>query len=172
MSNVLIGIIGVILFIGLALAGALFLGPRFQESKISSSAAASVQALSQTANAVQLYNLNEGRRLPAGMGSVAVGSEYLKNDKLKPSSSLGIIDLRNEDGSYDGNADFTVMGGGSVAAQKECAEIAKQAGMALDSDGGAPKAVKPIGTRGCFRLDGTWGPLTATGTLAIAYARI
>jgi len=32
MSNVLIGIIGVILFIGLALAGALFLGPRFQES--------------------------------------------------------------------------------------------------------------------------------------------
>ena len=42
MSNVLIGIIGVILFIGLALAGALFLGPRFQAATISSKASATV----------------------------------------------------------------------------------------------------------------------------------
>jgi len=60
MSNILIGIIGVILFIGLALAGALFLGPRFQESTQNSRAAAYVQALSQISSAMALYRLNEG----------------------------------------------------------------------------------------------------------------
>ena len=45
MSNVLIGIIGVILLIGLVLAGALFLGARFQAAADNSRASASVQAV-------------------------------------------------------------------------------------------------------------------------------
>src|SRR3546814_19495658 len=61
MSNVLIGIIGVILFIGLALAGALFLGPRFQESTNNSRASASVQAVSQIASAATMFEVQEGR---------------------------------------------------------------------------------------------------------------
>src|SRR3546814_7999702 len=61
MSNVLIGIIGVILFIGLAIAGALFLGPRFQESTNNSSASASVQAVSQIASAANMFEVQEGR---------------------------------------------------------------------------------------------------------------
>ena len=173
MSNVLIGIIGVILFIGLALAGALFLGPRFQDSKISSSAAASVQALSQAANAVELYNLNEGRHFQAIAGSVPVGTEYLKKQVLQPSPNYGVIDLRNADGSYDGDADYALMGGGGEIGIKECTEIAKQAGLALDADGSAPKSDKPIGSRGCFRLRGVWGPLSGDGnSFPIAYARI
>ncbi len=60
MSNVLIGIIGVILFIGLALAGALFLGPRFQEATTNSKAAASVQIMKQIADAANLYTVQEG----------------------------------------------------------------------------------------------------------------
>lgn len=173
MSNVLIGIIGVILFIGLALAGALFLGPRFQESKVSASAAASVQALSQAASAVQLYNLNEGRRLQAVAGSVAVGPAYLKKEVLQPSQNYGVIDLRNADGTYEGNADYALMGGGGVLGLKECTEIARQAGLQLDADGGAPKSDKPIGSRGCYRLRGVWGPLSGDGVgFPIAYARI
>lgn len=61
MSNVLIGIIGVILFIGLALAGALFLGPRFQESTNNSKASAQVAAMHQIANAANMYQVNEGK---------------------------------------------------------------------------------------------------------------
>ncbi len=61
MSNVLIGIIGVILFIGLALAGALFLGPRFQEATTNSKASAQVSAMKQLADAVHMYELQEGR---------------------------------------------------------------------------------------------------------------
>ena len=59
MSNVLIGIIGVILFIGLALAGALFLGPRFQQSTNNSKASASVQAVSQVGNAANMANVQK-----------------------------------------------------------------------------------------------------------------
>ena len=77
MSNVLIGIIGVILFIGLALAGALFLGPRFQESTQNSKASASVQALSQITNAINAYELQEGAKL--GNNSVSdLTPGYLK----------------------------------------------------------------------------------------------
>ena len=63
MSNVLIGIIGVILFIGLALAGALFLGPRFQESSNSSKAAVLASQLQQVSDAAKIYEINTGEDL-------------------------------------------------------------------------------------------------------------
>src|SRR3546814_18801710 len=78
MSNVLIGIIGVILFIGLALAGALFLGPRFQESTNNSRPSASVQAVSQIASAANMFAVQEGRI--AAAISKAVGD----TDELDP----------------------------------------------------------------------------------------
>ena len=68
MSNVLIGIIGVILFIGLALAGALFLGPRFQESTNNSRASAAVQAVAQVASAANMYRVQEGTA-PTAVGA-------------------------------------------------------------------------------------------------------
>lgn len=84
MSNVLIGIIGVILFIGLALAGALFLGPRFQESTNNSKAAAQIQAMSQIAQAVNMYRVQEGSTTD-DIG-LLVSSRYLKS---RPSSVTG-----------------------------------------------------------------------------------
>ena len=83
MSNVLIGIIGVILFIGLALAGALFLGPRFQESSNTSKAAAMVQSLAQISQAVNLYETHEGQDIPDGPVTVLVPG-YLKNIPTNP----------------------------------------------------------------------------------------
>ncbi len=67
MSNVLIGIIGVILFIGLALAGALFLGPRFQNTSNETEAARYISEGAQISRAFELYGLNEGR-FPDGVG--------------------------------------------------------------------------------------------------------
>jgi hypothetical protein len=46
-SNVLIGIIGVILFIALAMAGAMFLGPQFQRAFVNSKAMTLSQMASQ-----------------------------------------------------------------------------------------------------------------------------
>lgn len=78
MSNVLIGIIGVILFIGLALAGALFLGPRFQEATQNSKAAAAVQAVSQIANAANMYRVQEGVSLGTTEIALLQSKGYLK----------------------------------------------------------------------------------------------
>lgn len=60
MSNVLIGIIGVILFIGLALAGALILGEDFKAASTDSKAAIVQQQLKQVADAVSMANLKLG----------------------------------------------------------------------------------------------------------------
>lgn len=79
MSNVLIGIIGVILFIGLALAGALFLGPRFQEASQNSKASAAVQAVNQIANAANMYQVQEGKPLGTTEMSVLKDRGYLKS---------------------------------------------------------------------------------------------
>ncbi len=91
MSNVLIGIIGVILFIGLALAGALFLGPRFQESAVSSSAASVMQMVSQTAQAASLRQVQNGAA-QATHGRVAeqlVAEGYLKSVAYNPTAPSG-----------------------------------------------------------------------------------
>jgi hypothetical protein len=63
MSNVVIGIIGVILFIGLALAGALFLGPHFQSVRADSDASAYMLQLKQVTEAASLRNLQAGSQI-------------------------------------------------------------------------------------------------------------
>ncbi len=60
MSNVLIGIIGVILFIGLALAGALILGDDFKSANSEAKAAAAMSILQQTSHAANMYKLKTG----------------------------------------------------------------------------------------------------------------
>jgi type II secretory pathway pseudopilin PulG len=89
MSNVLIGIIGVILFIGLALAGALFLGPRFQEATNASRASAMVQSVSQIASALDLRALNAGQSIGDVQremlpDDVLVTEGYLKSMPVNP----------------------------------------------------------------------------------------
>ena len=83
MSNVLIGIIGVILFIGLALAGALFLGPRFQESSASSKASAMMSMLKQTADAANMANVTEGKPVLTN-DSIVLTPGYLKSEIKNP----------------------------------------------------------------------------------------
>jgi hypothetical protein len=63
MSNVLIGIIGVILFIGLALAGALILGDDFMSASSSSKASATMAQAQQIAAAINMYKLKTGRNM-------------------------------------------------------------------------------------------------------------
>jgi hypothetical protein len=65
MSNVLIGIIGVILFIGLALAGALILGDDFRSVSASSKASSMTAQIQQVAAAINMYNLKTGRTMTA-----------------------------------------------------------------------------------------------------------
>ncbi len=150
MSNVLIGIIGVILFIGLALAGALFLGPRFQEASNNSKASSAVQAVSQVAQAIHMRDLNEGAPMTASTtiqdGLVSTG--YLKAVPMNP---------------YGVNTMYVADGGGAQTAQPityiilpfavepgakaVCAAIVKQTGMTSDGSipSGANGPTYPVG---------------------------
>jgi hypothetical protein len=96
MSNVLIGIIGVILFIGLALAGALFLGPRFQEASSNSRAAAYVQSVTQIATALDMRAVTSGEAIGDSQRQLTstdplVTEGYLKSMPTNPYAGQPIM---------------------------------------------------------------------------------
>jgi hypothetical protein len=81
MSHVIIGIIGVILFIGLAVAGAVYLGPKFVDSRIDAEAIGYLNQSSQISKAVEDYSSDRGR-LPIEAGrepvEILVAEKYMK----------------------------------------------------------------------------------------------
>lgn len=157
MSNVLIGIIGVILFIGLALAGALFLGPQFQESTNNSRAAASVQAVSQVASAANMYEVQEGLAVDAV--ATLKSSQYLKSIPGNPTGGEGVPTLVDTDGEATTFESVDMVLGKNAG--KVCDAIAKQTGTLATDTNAAPTA-RPAGPAGCF---------TAAG-VSTAFARI
>jgi hypothetical protein len=87
MSNVLIGIIGVILFIGLALAGALILGDDFRTAGTSSKAAAAVQQIQQIQSAVEMWRLKTGRQTVANGTTDFLVPRFLKVVPVNPTGA-------------------------------------------------------------------------------------
>jgi hypothetical protein len=162
MSNVLIGIIGVILFIGLALAGALFLGPRFQESTNNSRGAAAVQAVTQISNAVNLYRLNEGKALMSHNATndviqrELVGNNYLKSIPANPTSDGVYVPMLSTSVGSRGatvESEYVIMqlsdNGGAV-----CSAIAKQSGQTLLANNAPPEVstALPASSTGCVKI--------------------
>ncbi len=171
MSNVLIGIIGVILFIGLALAGALFLGPRFQEATLNSKASATVQAVSQLASAAQMYRMQEGTAFVAGAVDDLRAKGYIKAIPGNPAQPAWTFDARTEDGNFGGPASNVGMGiPNTVQGKRICAAIARQVGQ--DTPNGDPESLATYPARpvGCFLLSENLG--TIDKGLYIAFARI
>jgi hypothetical protein len=140
MSNVLIGIIGVILFIGLALAGALFLGPRFQESSNTSKAAAVTQAVQQVANAISLRNVDSGQQMLATNDATNLQTllteRYLKATPTNPftgsAATFRIVDLP---GNNIEAARWVIMDlGTSTQAREACRAAERSFGVSDPSD--------------------------------------
>ena len=178
MSNVLIGIIGVILFIGLALAGALFLGPRFQESTNNSKASAAVQAVSQVASAAAMYRLQEGVAVTTNQNTnMLVASKYLKSPPVNTIMSGMNLEpsLRSADGAIDdAPAAYVIMavsgytGSAMGTDPRVCDAINRQVNSgATPSLTAMPSASSP--PAGCFR--DTTGFASYPGGY-LAYARI
>lgn len=65
MSQMFIGIIGIVVVIGLAIAGAVYFGDQFQQSRSKSRAAAAIAATSQVANATSILLAQEGGSVAA-----------------------------------------------------------------------------------------------------------
>lgn len=86
MSNVLIGIIGVILFIGLALAGALILGDDFKSATSASQAAALMSQLKQASDAGMMYKLKTGAGHLPSIETNFLVPRFLKTAAVNPTS--------------------------------------------------------------------------------------
>lgn len=157
MSNVLIGIIGVILFIGLALAGALFLGPRFQEATSSSRASAIVQSMAQVASAANMYRAQEGT--PAINGTLdteLVAKGYLKS---RPNPTNGLDTYTGLGVGYV--AEVSYYGLTESNAAQICAAINRQ----MNGSDAVPDAATPNSALvgGCIHLTAAWAG-KASGT--------
>jgi hypothetical protein len=84
MSNVLIGIIGVILFIGLALAGALILGDDFKSASASGQAAALMSQIKQAADAADMRRLKLGVANTPSTNTAFLVPRFLKTPAMNP----------------------------------------------------------------------------------------
>jgi len=157
MSNVLIGIIGVILFIGLALAGALFLGPRFQQATNSSRASAMVQGVGQIAQALNLRMIQSGEYIGDNQrqimpDDVLVAEGYLKAVPTNPYAGQPIMLFYDPTGadpaSVVGNRSYFVemfMSADDQAADV-CAAVQKQT-----SGSTTIPTLRPMARTGCFK---------------------
>lgn len=159
MSNVLIGIIGVILFIGLALAGALFLGPRFSDSSSTSLGAAMVQSVTQISSAVVYYNTDTATEATVGSDllQTLVNGRYLKSIPDNPSGGDSLIVL-SKNGEASGVIGMVVARMSNVGAEKACGAIVRQTKNGDDTIGAdgysvvVDAASLPSGPAGCFRV--------------------
>ena len=134
MSNVLIGIIGVILFIGLAIAGATILGSDFMTASASTQASIVSSHLNQMAQGVQALQARRGITLPSNtngnLGNVLVSYKALEEVPVNPLVPGNAYNAANAQGSSDATQAriiFTDLGN-SKQARDTCFAIEEAAG--------------------------------------------
>jgi hypothetical protein len=167
-SNVLIGIIGVILFIGLAIAGASFLGPRFSQSTNMSKAASVVSSMDQMANAAKMRKASVGATGPSGSPNYLVTEGYLKSVPANILDNVSsYFDFRDANGYYTGSAAYALAGlnAGKQDHVGVCKEINRQTGVG-GADGTPPSAAAPVGRMGCFISNG-WAGGSLNGIMIV-----
>lgn len=177
MSQVLIGIIGVLLFIGLAIAGAMYLGDRFKEANNNSKASAAVQGMAQVANATSMHNLQTGvSAAPTATltGSTVYTGGYLKAAPANPVITANAPLLGDSAGAIPGTGDakYSLMNlGAGTTADAVCLAIARQTGQAPAATTVVSAAAIPAGTAGCIKLTAA---ITGAGAIgdALAYTAI
>jgi hypothetical protein len=163
LSNVLIGIIGVILFIGLALAGALILGDDFRTANADSKAAAIQQQLKQVSDAVSMARLKTGA--PVLVGPVNASSplipRFLKGAPVNPiGSAIGgngfvlISAIGEQSGSAEAATAIAYMNTDAVS-RAACETIDRISGrttdtQAFDASVRSFRSVDIVGQTGCM----------------------
>lgn len=182
MSQVLIGIVGVILFIGLAIAGANYLGDGFMDAATAQRSAAIIARMSEVQSAVALRDANEINPLMSGTNlDQLIAEGYLKARPSNPgfysNSSFANMEVQlldsmsNVDGAAPAKYVAIPIGSDFYQHNPVCWEVGRRLGMNpyKTFSGGNWYAVRgyPGGfahTQGCFRNGKAIGPL-GTGYL-------
>ncbi len=124
MSNVLLGIIGVIFFIGLAIAGASFFGQNFLSTKVDARASEYLNQSSQISRAIELYASDNGK-LPIQPGAepvdILVANKYMSKRPPGGTSPWAF--------SAQAKALVTRPEGSAAEGLKVCVAARKRAGM-------------------------------------------
>jgi len=160
---VLIGIIGVILFIGLALAGALILGDDFRTATASSQAAAASQTMLQIQSAIGMWKLKTGQSsLPNG-NTAFLAPRFLKTAapnptkvgraapfdyQYQPKTNNDLCPDRNDEGALPNALYVHFPVGYGVDDRNVCQAIAD-----VYTNGVIGTDVRPTGTMGCNYID-------------------
>ena len=84
MANVLLGIVGVILFIGLAVAGALFLGDQFRKATARNDATIVLAQIQQMTQAIEMHRLKSGTQTFTCQPLTNLVPRYLKSIPVAP----------------------------------------------------------------------------------------
>ena len=141
MSNVLIGIIGVILFIGLALAGALILGDDFRSASNDTKAATVQTQLKQVADAATMARLKTGRPVMAGQVDAAspLIPRFLKSPPMNPvrpvvagSGYILIGENGNQETTYEARTAIVYLNSDSVS-KAICESIDRMSGRTTEA---------------------------------------
>ena len=174
MSNVLIGIIGVIFFIGLALAGASYVGALVTDGTTQRNSAQIVMSLQQTASAVKIYNVRNRRWVPNAFTAVdtMITANIMKSRPTNPTLPGGYPMVVDINGQLTTNRpSYVIMYlGQSESARDACIEVELQNGNTDRTDplvmqqqiGFLARANTTRG--GCARMDGGFGVLPNGGT--------
>ncbi len=128
MSNVLIGIIGVILFIGLALAGALILGDDFKTANSGTRAAAILSQGRQIQHALSMYYIKTGSPLPYTISGARTTTSDLMPRFLKPFSNEFNWHFHSINGAAFASTEFIQ----DEQSRLTCLEVQRQAGIISD----------------------------------------
>jgi hypothetical protein len=154
LANVLIGIVGVILFIGLALAGASFFGPVLSDAVVESRASGVVQSLSTVAKAVSVRNRELETLTSASATSSVLVPEYLEDLPTNPVNGGPII-LVSSDGRTSGTGMARlVLTRLSSLEVPMCTYINRQGG---GSDALVVVSAMPAQSIGCVRMGAAVG---------------
>lgn len=183
MTNVLVGIIGVILFIGLALASAMFLGPRFQQAFVDSKAMTLSQMASQINLALSMRRTDAGVPFVARTSVATLASTgYLNSLPINPYLGEGGFPFRvlysGDLGSPLFYADVVFV---SLGHTKEVPQVCQAINRQISGMDGIPEMPVANGsnvhsmivrTGGCFKMHENGIPGEANPGDYILYTKI
>lgn len=153
MSNVLMGLIGVVLFAGLAMMAASNFGSSFIESSNNGRAVAILSATGQIAQAVTLVRMTDGTTLDASADLEAelVVPRYLKVLPVNPILTVVPPILVTDAGATTGPGTAAIMDMGGQS-RPLCIAIARSSGLIGQNATNLPEAVTiPEHHNGCFK---------------------
>ena len=176
----LIGIIGVILFIGLALAGALILGDDFRSATNETQGAAAVNQLQQVKAAFDMWKLKTGQSSINNQNTAFLVPRFLKSQAINPTkggranaSNYQYTTRFNNDVCPDSGDEAGIVAshimlplGQDAGAQAACQAISDQ-----HTQGVMGTDIRPTRPIGCVKIDGP-AQCGYAGTWYMAYATL